>query len=115
VSPKCLDRGRGLGPQFLVHIAPTCQRDCQEPRAKRLMPMCRRGDEDRITIQLRAFVYKEQADALAAALRRPPSHRLLRGGGPDVHGLAMSPPPKAQVRGLKWDPRVGNEAQLSAT
>jgi hypothetical protein len=33
VSPKCLDRGRGLGPQFPVHIAPTCQRDCQAPYA----------------------------------------------------------------------------------
>ena len=51
------------------------------------------GHEVRVTMRLRTYVHKEQADALAAALRRPPSHRLLRGGGPDVHGLAMSSPP----------------------
>ena len=53
----------------------------------------RLGQVVRVTMRLRAFVYKEQADALAAALRRSPCHRLLRGLGPDVYVLAISPPP----------------------
>jgi hypothetical protein len=34
----------------------------------------------------------------AAALFKPTCHRLLRGGGLDVRGLAMSPPESANVR-----------------
>jgi hypothetical protein len=47
----------------------------------------------------------EQVSAQAAALCRLGDHELLRGRGLDMEPVVMSPPPKAQVKGLEWDPQ----------
>ena len=67
------------------------------------------GERDgvRVTMRLRVFVYKEQVDALAAALRRPPCHGLLRGGGPDVSGPLVSLILAMAGRTASYDDLVG--------
>jgi hypothetical protein len=57
------------------------------------------GTKVPITIQPWRLSRKRRADARAAALCKPTCHRLLRGGGLDVRGLAMSPP---EARTYGW-------------